>query len=109
MVKKASAPATAAAEQAPNASEQPQVEQLAAEQQPAEQAAPAPPPVPATPAEPEPAAAPAEQVRVKARVLVACAHGQPDDVIELAAELAETLVDVVDTDPAAVKYAESLK
>ncbi len=46
---------------------------------------------------------------VKARVLVACAYGNPDDVIEIEAELAETLKGVIDTDPEAVKYAESLK
>jgi len=112
MVKKASAPAAAPAEQVLGAPAQPQAEQQPAEQQPAERAAPEEPaPVLAVAAavESESAAAPADQVLVKARVLVACAHGQPDDVVELSADLAKTLVDVVDTDPAAVKYAESLK
>lgn len=110
MVKKASAPAAAPAEQVLGVPEQPQAEQQPAEQQPAEQAAPEEPaPMPAAAVESESAAAPAEQVLVKARVLVACAHGQPDDVVELSADLAKTLVDVVDTDPAAVKYAESLQ
>jgi hypothetical protein len=45
---------------------------------------------------------------VKARVLVASSYGQPNDVIEIDAELAKTLPDVVDTSPAAVAYAESL-
>lgn len=45
---------------------------------------------------------------VKARVLVAGPHGECNDVIELDADLAATLVGTVDTDPAAVAYAESL-
>lgn len=45
---------------------------------------------------------------VKARVLAASAYGQPNDVIEIDAVLAETIPDVVDTSPAAVAYAESL-
>lgn len=47
--------------------------------------------------------------KVKARVLVNCEHGAPNDVVELDAELAKTLEGVVDAAPAAVKYAESLK
>lgn len=46
---------------------------------------------------------------VKARVLVACEHGAPNDVIEIDAELAKSLEGVIDTAPAAVKYAESLQ
>lgn len=45
---------------------------------------------------------------VKARVLAASAYGQPNDVIEIDAALAQTIPDVVDTSPAAVAYAESL-
>lgn len=45
---------------------------------------------------------------VRARVLVASAYGDCNDVIEIDAELAETLAGVVDTDPAAVAYAESI-
>ena len=54
-------------------------------------------------------APPAAPEFVKARVLAHCAHGKPDDVIELDAALAKTLEGVVDTNPAAVAYAESLK
>lgn len=53
--------------------------------------------------------APKAEGLIKARVLVACDYGNPGDVIEIEAELAETLKSVVDTDPAAVEYAESLK
>jgi hypothetical protein len=45
---------------------------------------------------------------VKARVLVGCSFGRCDDVVEMEASQAEALVGVVDTDPAAVEYAESL-
>lgn len=45
---------------------------------------------------------------VKARVLAASAYGQPNDVIEIDAALAQTIPDVVDTSPEAVAYAESL-
>lgn len=51
----------------------------------------------------------AEAKKVKARVLVKCEHGAPDDVVELDAAAAKALAGVVDTDPAAVAYAESLK
>lgn len=51
----------------------------------------------------------ADAKKVKARVLVNCEHGKPDDVIEIDADLAKSLEGVVDTTPAAVKYAESLK
>lgn len=46
---------------------------------------------------------------VKARVLVACEHGAPNDVVEIDADQAKSLEGVVDTTPAAVAYAESLK
>jgi len=46
---------------------------------------------------------------IKARVLVSCAYGEPNDVIDLGEELAATLGAVVDTDPAAVAYAESIQ
>jgi hypothetical protein len=45
---------------------------------------------------------------VKARVLAASAYGQPNDVIEIDAALAQAIPDVVDASPAAVAYAESL-
>ena len=46
---------------------------------------------------------------VKARVLVSCAYGEPNDIIELEEQLAATLGAVIDTDPAAVAYAESIQ
>lgn len=46
---------------------------------------------------------------VKARVLVSCAYGEPNDIVELDDELAESLGDVLDTSPAAVAYAESIQ
>lgn len=49
-----------------------------------------------------------ESQTVRARVLVAGAHGNCNDIIEIDADLAATLVGTVDTDPAAVAYAESL-
>lgn len=52
---------------------------------------------------------PAAPRTVRARVLAFCALGAPDDVIELDAAEAEKLGDVIDTHPAAVAYAESLK
>ncbi len=45
---------------------------------------------------------------VKARILVACEHGKPNDVVEIDAALVEGLDGVIDTDAAAVAYAESL-
>ncbi|SFM63770.1 hypothetical protein [Rugamonas rubra] len=45
---------------------------------------------------------------VKARVLVVCDYGTCNDVIEIDAELVDSLAGVVDTDPAAVAYAETL-
>ena len=49
-----------------------------------------------------------EVTLIKARVLVAGAYGNCNDVIEIDAELASTLVGTVDADPVAVAYAESL-
>lgn len=49
------------------------------------------------------------QAKVKARVLVKCEHGNPDEIVELDAAEAKALAGIVDTDPAAVAYAESLK
>jgi len=46
---------------------------------------------------------------VKARVLVDGAYGKCDDVVEIDAAQVKALAGVVDTDPAAVAYAESLK
>jgi hypothetical protein len=51
----------------------------------------------------------AESKKVKARVLVDGAHGKCNDVIEIDADEAKSLEGIVDTNPAAVKYAESLK
>lgn len=45
---------------------------------------------------------------VKARVLVDGAYGVCNDVIDISPDLAATMPGVVDTDPAAVAYAESL-
>lgn len=46
---------------------------------------------------------------VKARVLVVCEYGEPNDVVELSATLVRELRDVVDADPAAVAYAQSMQ
>lgn len=48
---------------------------------------------------------------VQGRVLVGCAHGQPDDVVSLAADVAKQAeaAGQVDTNKAAVAYALSLK
>lgn len=51
---------------------------------------------------------PKAEGQVKARVLVECEHGKPNDVIEIDAALIESLDGVVDTSPEAVAYAESL-
>lgn len=53
----------------------------------------------------------AEAGAVKARVLTPCAWGEPDDVVEVSAEDAEQgrIAGVLDADPAAVAYAESLQ
>lgn len=50
----------------------------------------------------------AEAKKVKVRVLVACALGKCDDVIEIDATEVKALVGTVDADPKAVAYAESL-
>jgi hypothetical protein len=50
----------------------------------------------------------AEAKKIKARVLTACALGQPNDVVEIDVSEAKALVDLVDTDPKAVAYAETL-
>jgi hypothetical protein len=46
---------------------------------------------------------------VKARILRDCVYGKCDDVVSIDASLVESLVGVLDADPAAVAYAESLK
>jgi hypothetical protein len=46
---------------------------------------------------------------VKARVLAACFYGEPNDVVEIEESLAALLPGVIDTNPAAVTCAESLK
>jgi hypothetical protein len=51
----------------------------------------------------------ADAKKVKARVLVDGAHGQCNDVIEIDPAQAKALAGVVDADPEAVAYAESLK
>lgn len=45
---------------------------------------------------------------VKARVLRDCVYGKCDDVVTLDADLVASLHNVLDADPAAVAYAESL-
>ncbi|MYM25775.1 hypothetical protein GTP46_24410 [Duganella sp. FT135W] len=45
---------------------------------------------------------------VKARVLIDCDLGMCNEVILVDPSIAETLTGVIDTDPAAVEYAESL-
>lgn len=45
---------------------------------------------------------------VKARVLVGCEYGQPNDVVEIEAKLLPSLSGVVDASPEAVEYALSL-
>ncbi|WP_332848706.1 hypothetical protein [Massilia sp. S19_KUP03_FR1] len=51
----------------------------------------------------------ANEKHIKARVLVACDLGSPNDVIEINPATAKALADKVDVDPSAVKYAESLQ
>lgn len=46
--------------------------------------------------------------KVKARVLLDCALGKPNDVVEIDAKQQVEFEGAVDTDPAAVAYAESL-
>jgi len=50
-----------------------------------------------------------EAKKLKGRVLVDGAYGKCDDVIEIDEKEVKALAGVVDTDPAAVAYAESLK
>lgn len=52
----------------------------------------------------------AQSEAVKARVLVTCAHGKPNDVVTVTPEEAEAgqLAGELDANPAAVAYAESL-
>lgn len=47
--------------------------------------------------------------KLLARVLAHCHLGKPDDVVEVDAEQAPALAGLVDTTPAAVEYALSLK
>ncbi|MCE3262627.1 MAG: hypothetical protein K0R43_1706 [Pseudoduganella sp.] len=49
-----------------------------------------------------------QEGKVKARVLVDCAHGKCNEVVEVDAIELEGLAGVLDADPAAVAYAESL-
>jgi hypothetical protein len=87
--------------------------QEAASEQPVAQAAPAadaPAEPAAKPTEPAAKAAAEEQsATVKGRVLRACVYGPCDAVVEIPVHQVEALAGVVDTDPAAVAYAESLK
>lgn len=46
---------------------------------------------------------------VRGRVLLECAYGKPNDVVDVAVDLISSLVGVIDTDPDAVAYADSLK
>ena len=50
----------------------------------------------------------AAEGQVKVRVLVDCEHGKCNDVVSIDAALVESFAGVVDADPAAVEYAESL-
>lgn len=50
----------------------------------------------------------ADAKKVKVRVLVACALGKCDDVVEIDAADVKALAGTVDADPKAVAYAESL-
>lgn len=59
------------------------------------------------PAVTSPAADPAPAT-IKARVLMQCSHGAPDDVVEVSAEVAKA-DPALDAHPDAVAYAESLK
>lgn len=47
--------------------------------------------------------------KIKARVLVACRLGKPDDVVTIDAATAAQHAGAIDTHPDAVAYAESLK
>lgn len=50
----------------------------------------------------------AAEGQVKVRVLVECDHGKCNDVTMIEVAQVDTLVGLVDVDPAAVAYAESL-
>lgn len=50
----------------------------------------------------------ADSQKVKARVLLEGAYGKPNDVVEIDAKLTKSLAGVVDADPDAVAYAESI-
>lgn len=50
----------------------------------------------------------AAEGQVKVRVLVECQHGKCNDVVVIDAGQVEALIGVVDAEPAAVEYAESL-
>ncbi len=56
------------------------------------------------------ATTPKSERTIKARVLVECEHGRPNDLIELPSQLAKAAekAGLVDTDKAAVAYAASL-
>lgn len=55
-----------------------------------------------------PKAKSAAEGQVKVRVLIQCEHGAPNDVAVVDAALLDSLAGIVDADPAAVEYAESL-
>lgn len=50
----------------------------------------------------------ADAKKVKARVLVACAFGEPNDVVEVDQADVKAHPGALDAEPAAVAYAESL-
>jgi len=54
---------------------------------------------------------PAPEGAIKARVLVACAHGRPNDVVEVTQDQAQQgqLAGELDPHPDAVAYAEALR
>jgi hypothetical protein len=58
-----------------------------------------------------PSAPPADEAGevVEARVLIACAAGEPNDVVLVNADELAAVGELVDTDPAAVAYAKSLQ
>ena len=65
---------------------------------------------PLQPAVQAPSATSQRERTVKARVLVECEHGRPNDLIELPSQVAKAAekIGLVDTDKAAVAYAASL-
>ncbi|MQA39028.1 hypothetical protein [Rugamonas aquatica] len=58
--------------------------------------------------QPKAGSAAAPDGEVKARVLIDCDLGKCNEVVLVDAALAETMGDLIDTDPAAVAYAESI-